>query len=102
MIMLENIDLGSIRTKKNTGLLFGFSLETGDLTSVQLIERTTTNKPTAAGWLKGEYPDDSATEEFKLADAYCYLAANAGGWGRIARGSLVFNAAGRLIRVDEI
>ena len=99
MVELLNVDLKTL-TGKN--LLFGFSLETGDLTSVQVVAKTSATKPSLAGWLKADYPDNSETEEFELADAYAWLAANAPGWGRITKADLTFSETGKLIRLQSL
>ena len=99
MITIENVDLKAIKGKN---ILFGFSRKTGDLTSVALVEKTSDARPSMAGWLRSEYPDDSETEEFRLADAAAWLAVNAPGYGRISKAHLRFNEAGKLVLVQEV
>ncbi len=67
-------------TIKNKNIQFGFSLDSGHLTSVQIVNKMSDAQPNGAGWLK-DYPEDSDTEEFKLADAYAWLAVNVPGRG---------------------
>ena len=98
MITLS-VDMAQV---KGQALLFGFSLESGSLTSVALVPRKTSNKPGLSGWLKGAYPEDSSTEEFKLADAYAYLAVHAPGWGQLKKAIFSFNDNGKLVKVEAV
>lgn len=98
MITIANLNEATIKDKN---FLFGFSLDTGDLTSVQIVEKTSDAQPSISGWLK-EYPEDSETEEFKLADAVAYLSVHAGGWGRLKQFDLVFDTNGKLSKVEEV
>ena len=86
---------------KGQALLFGFSLESGSLTSVALVPRKTSNKPGLSGWLKGEYPEDSATEEFKLADAFAYLSVHTPWWAHLTRARLSFNDHCQLVKAEK-
>lgn len=99
MITLGNVNVQSVKGK---GLLFGFSLDSGDLASVVLVERAESTMANNAGWLAKAYPPDSDTETFKLADAFAWLAVNVPGWGRLTCATLTFNDAGKLTNVQEI
>ena len=85
---------------KGKNILFGFSLETGDLSSVAVVEKTSDAQPSNAGWLK-EYPEDTETEEFKLADAFAFLAVNAPGYGNLSNAQITFDANGKISEVRE-
>ena len=97
MITLENVDL---RSMKGKNFLFSFSQATGDLTSVQIVASTSTSRPNLAGWLPAEYPESSDTEDFKLANAYAWLAVNAPGWGKLTVATIQFNkTTGKIAKI---